>query len=1229
MLLYDYTDHAGFEATIEKYDALIVRINPGQLSQIPGVDGVQAKFDATMNAFVGKGKPVWSSPGVQQKMGAKDALCKIANMGCGLVDTFAYYGRRPSRPIPVEDVRGVAGDDVMLKLMEMNDNHVEYHTVKEFLVFCVDGPSGAGAGTWTSTFPGEYLKGGARGGQLVDQRLLPRISEGEVRVLMAGDTCQMIIHKKPEGGLSAVGGNSAYTYYEPSDPLYADLLTKLTTDIKNGLMDVLDLKGEALPLLWTCDYIPKNPEGWSKTENACDMETEYVVGEFNCSCVGVSMFQAVCGGDKTLADVPDADYYEACKLTDLMGIKREMLDTAAASKVRYNTLLPSPAGAKYSLAVVQFKVPGHPNGGSDKGPDGNRIDSIPIANGVIKAGGACDMLLYDYTDHAGFEATIEKYDALIVRINPGQLSQIPGVDGVQAKFDATMNAFVGKGKPVWSSPGVQQKMGAKDALCKIANMGCGLVDTFAYYDGDPRDPRRRRRHLDVDVPGEYLKGGAAAASSSTSGLPRISEGEVRVLMAGDTCQMIIHKKPEGGLSALTTDIKNGLMDVLDLKGEALPLLWTCDYIPKNPEGWSKTENARDMETEYVAGEFNCSCVGVSMFQAVCGGDKTLADVPDADYYEACKLTDLMGIKALEMLDTAAASRSATTRCCRRRRAPRPGRNRIDSIPIANGVIKAGGACDMLLYDYTDHAGFEATIEKYDALIVRINPGQLSQIPGVDGVQAKFDATMNAFVGKGKPVWSSPGVQQKMGAKDALCKIANMGCGLFKKTMAFQPRVVKQNRGSAGEGIWLCWIANETKDGIIPDIEYPSKTFGAESLGDDVMLKLMEMNDNHVEYHTVKEFLVFCVDGPSGAGAGTWTSTFPGEYLKGGAAAGGQLVDQRLLPRISEGEVRVLMAGDTCQMIIHKKPEGGLSAVGGNSAYTYYEPSDPLYADLLTKLTTDIKNGLMDVLDLKGEALPLLWTCDYIPKNPEGWSKTENARDMETEYVVGEFNCSCVGVSMFQAVCGGDKTLADVPDADYYEACKLTDLMGIKALEMLDTAAASKVRYNTLLPSPAGKYSLAVVQFKAGGACDMLLYDYTDHAGFEATIEKYDALIVRINPGQLSQIPGVDGVQAKFDATMNAFVGKGKPVWSSPGVQQKMGAKDALCKIANMGCGLFKKTMAFQPRVVKQNRGSAGEGIWLCWIANETKDGIIPDIEYPSKTFGPSRSATTSCSSSWR
>ena len=78
---------------------------------------------------------------------------------------------------------------------------------------------------------------------------------------------------------------------------------------------------------------------------------------------------------------------------------------------------------RYKLCVVQFKVPGAKNGGSDKGPDGNRIDSIPIANGVIAAGGACDLILYDSEKNAEstaeFESLTAGYDALIVRINPG------------------------------------------------------------------------------------------------------------------------------------------------------------------------------------------------------------------------------------------------------------------------------------------------------------------------------------------------------------------------------------------------------------------------------------------------------------------------------------------------------------------------------------------------------------------------------------------------------------------------------------------------------------------------------------------------------------------------------------------------------------------------------------------------------------------------------------------
>merc|ERR1719440_2344271 len=328
----------------------------------------------------------------------------------------------------------------------------------------------------------------------------------------------------------------------------------------------------------------------------------------------------------------------------------------------------------------------------------------------------------------------------------------------------------------------------------------------------------------------------------------------------------------------------------------------------------------------------------------------------------------------------------------------PDGNRIDSIPIANSVIEAGGACDLNLFDSeknkTDVEEFKSLTSKYDALIVRINPGQLSQ--GTEpGTQARFDDLMNAYIKEGKLVWSSPKIQTQMGAKDALVNIGKLNCGLedtyayyneedliagFKKTMAFQPRVIKQNRGSAGEGIWLCWLWDKAKNEKVAI--YPSATLGASSLDDDAYIKLMEMNDNHVEYHTVKEFLVFCVGGPDAAGAGTWASTFPGKYLEGGKEAGGQLVDQRLLPRIDEGEVRILMAGDTCQMAIHKKPMGGgLSAVGGNSEYTYYTPDHPKYKGLVEKLYADIPY-LLPCLGLSNDPLPLLWTCDYIPKNPD-------------------------------------------------------------------------------------------------------------------------------------------------------------------------------------------------------------------------------------------------------
>jgi hypothetical protein len=254
---------------------------------------------------------------------------------------------------------------------------------------------------------------------------------------------------------------------------------------------------------------------------------------------------------------------------------------------------------------------------------------------------------------------------------------------------------------------------------------------------------------------------------------------------------------------------------------------------------------------------------------------------------------------------------------------------------------------------------------------------------------------------------------------------------FKKSCAFQPRVIKQNRGSAGEGIWLCWLTNKPY----------CKNYGDALLSDSDTVKLMEMNDNHVEHHTVGEFLEFCVNGPTPK-AGEWKSTFPGQYLKGGKEAGGQLVDQRLLPRIVEGEVRMQMVKDQLFAIIHKKPTpGNMSAVGGISDYAFYTPDAPEYADLRAKFEADMPK-IMKSMGLENEPLPLLWTADFIPVS-----------DHVCPYVVGEFNCSCVGISQFGAACGKTKFLPDIPIGKFVEGTALVDLIGKKAVETLDEMAA--------------------------------------------------------------------------------------------------------------------------------------------------------------------------------
>lgn len=342
-------------------------------------------------------------------------------------------------------------------------------------------------------------------------------------------------------------------------------------------------------------------------------------------------------------------------------------------------------------------------------------------------------------------------------------------------------------------------------------------------------------------------------------------------------------------------------------------------------------------------------------------------------------------------------------------------HRRDTLPIAQAIDQLKSSSEKtqtaVFQFLEENAGLGThcimtndTLKKYlkrvaNGIIVRINPGTLSAAS-----QKKCDDMLRELGATGVTILSHPDVASTLGAKDSLVKIKSLKCGLedtevyytpdsfrygFCRTIAFQPRVIKQNRGSQGEGIWICKLKDESAY---------CDNYGERTVSLDTEIVLMEAFDNHVEYHTVGDFLEFCVNGRIGSSR-EWTTTGSGRYFEGGIAAGAMVVDQRFLPRIVEGEVRCLMVGSELVEIVHKKPkEGGLSATLQSGAiYTKYLPDDPKFSKLVKNFKADIPH-MMDSFDMSDQPLPLLWTADYI------------YGDSDDDLFVGEINCSCVGIT---------------------------------------------------------------------------------------------------------------------------------------------------------------------------------------------------------------------------
>lgn len=302
--------------------------------------------------------------------------------------------------------------------------------------------------------------------------------------------------------------------------------------------------------------------------------------------------------------------------------------------------------------------------------------------------------------------------------------------------------------------------------------------------------------------------------------------------------------------------------------------------------------------------------------------------------------------------------------------------RKDSMPIVRALERIGIEAEVLCFrpEWINDLNLHI-IGEVDAYISRVNPGT---VPGGEAAYFDFLRGLSEAGVLGPP---HPDEMATLGAKDVLAKLADTALvpsdtfayydfeslyTNFPKTLAGGQRVLKQNRGSTGEGIWHV---------VVDD----PRTFApGEPLPLDTMLKCTEAVDNHVEQHTMRDFLMMCV-----------------QYVLGES---GMLVDMRFMPRIVEGEIRILMVGMTPVFVVHKKPaetEGAFSATLFSGAqYTYDRPER--WQDLVDKFLSEFPT----VQEKLGEIeTPLIWTADFM---------LDTAPDGSDRYVLGEFNCSCVG-----------------------------------------------------------------------------------------------------------------------------------------------------------------------------------------------------------------------------
>jgi len=281
--------------------------------------------------------------------------------------------------------------------------------------------------------------------------------------------------------------------------------------------------------------------------------------------------------------------------------------------------------------------------------------------------------------------------------------------------------------------------------------------------------------------------------------------------------------------------------------------------------------------------------------------------------------------------------------------------------------------------YADHMadGVRQQLLKVDGVLVWVDPISDGQ------TRTQLDAMLRDVASRGVWVSAHPDVILEMGVKEVLYRTKHLGWGtdthLYRTARAFNeqfpqrlqsagPRVLKQNRGNGGQGVWKVDLVSVAgHNAAIVRVQHARRASVPEEMPLGVFMRSCE-------------------------------AYFANE---------GCIVDQPFQPRLRDGMIRCYMGADKVIGFGHQfitellppPPEGLDSPAAKPGPRIMHPASAPAFQALRTKMEFEWTPQMMRLLDIDTESLPIIWDADFLygPRNVSG----------EDTYVLCEINASSV------------------------------------------------------------------------------------------------------------------------------------------------------------------------------------------------------------------------------